>query len=117
MANWRARLTPSSNWREALVWTLALPMFLSAGTVRAARIPRIAMTTSNSTSVNADGRRTVFTKSLLPARDMVFIGRIGGRFGWIKGRNARRARAIRSHGPDHDRAMETVVFTVATRIG
>jgi len=43
---------------EALVWTLALPRFLSAGTVRAARIPRIAMTTSNSMSVNADGRRT-----------------------------------------------------------
>ena len=53
MASCRARPTPSSNWRDALMAALDLPRFLSAGTVRAARMPRMEMTTSNSIKVKA----------------------------------------------------------------
>ena len=53
MASWRARPTSSSNWREALMVAFDLPKFLSAGTVSAARMPRMEITTSSSISVKA----------------------------------------------------------------
>src|ERR1039457_5696068 len=53
MASCRARPTPSSICRDALMEALDLPRFLSAGTVSAARRPRIEITTSISTIVKA----------------------------------------------------------------
>ncbi len=54
MASCRARPTASSNWRDALTAALDLPRFLSAGTVSAARMPRMEITTSISTKVKAE---------------------------------------------------------------
>ena len=57
MASCRAWPTASSIWRDAPMAALDLPRFLSAGTVSAARMPRIEITTSISISVKPGRRR------------------------------------------------------------
>src|ERR1039458_308465 len=129
MASCRARPTPSSICRDALMEALDLPRFLIAGTVSAARRPRIEITTSISTSVKAfkifDLRLTIAKASRpesfnsagnrqsaignrqsfisLPAQNVVPVDALVCRRSDVKF-------PVRSGGPDHDRAviLETI---------
>src|ERR1700744_2705279 len=99
----------SNNWREAPTLALDWPRFLRAGMDRAAKIPRIEMTASNSISVNADERRTAFTKSL-PAQNVILVGRQVGRVAIVEGRSTIIGRPLGTHGPNHDIAMITKII-------